>query len=407
MKHPILMALALIPFLSIAQNTGYRLTVRLNGLKPQAKAWLVYEYGMSDQKTLDSANAKNGVFTFHGTAGDPLVKASLIVAHAGGPLPGYNTHPDTRVIYLEEGHISFAGVTAGPGARPHVTAGPTPRVSPRITAHTADSIRTARVVRGPVNRDYTAYDAAVLSRMQLLGDQVNATYKAASPQQQQDSAFKAQLFAVFKTGMKVRDSLSVVWIQHHPGSWISLVVLRGLAGKNIDVSRIEPLFNGLSDSLRMTEQGKDFAAAINSARFTSIGSMAPDFTENDTNDQPVKLSDFKGRYVLLDFWASWCGPCRAENPNVVKAYNTYKDKNFTVLSVSLDQPGKRDAWLNAIHADSLTWTQVSDLKFWNNTAAKLYSIKAIPQNFLIDPSGRIIGRNLRGSDLEKKLGEVL
>ncbi len=111
--------------------------------------------------------------------------------------------------------------------------------------------------------------------------------------------------------------------------------------------------------------------------------------------------------MLLDFWASWCGPCREENPNVVKAYKQYKDKNFTVLGVSLDQPGKKNLWLAAIKADGLEWTQVSDLKFWGNEVAKLYSIRAIPQNFLIDPSGKIIGKNLRGEELNKKLKEIL
>jgi peroxiredoxin len=134
--------------------------------------------------------------------------------------------------------------------------------------------------------------------------------------------------------------------------------------------------------------------------------MAPEFAQADTNGKTVSLSSFHGKYVLLDFWASWCGPCRAENPNVVKAYNNFKGKNFTILGVSLDRPGKKDAWLKAIHDDHLTWNHVSDLKFWDSETAKLYGIQAIPQNLLLDPSGKIIGKNLFGDDLEKKLAEI-
>lgn len=130
------------------------------------------------------------------------------------------------------------------------------------------------------------------------------------------------------------------------------------------------------------------------------------FTQNDTLGNAVSLASFKGKYVLLDFWASWCGPCRAENPNVVKAYNKYKDKGFTILSVSLDQPGKHQAWMDAIHKDGLTWTHVSDLKFWDNEVAKQYGIRAIPQNFLIDPEGKIIAKDLRGDELTKTLSEL-
>jgi thiol-disulfide isomerase/thioredoxin len=111
--------------------------------------------------------------------------------------------------------------------------------------------------------------------------------------------------------------------------------------------------------------------------------------------------------VLVDFWASWCGPCRAENPNVVENFNQFKQKNFTVLSVSLDKPGGKDNWLGAIHKDNLTWTQVSDLQFWNNAAAQLYRVNSIPFNMLIDPSGKIIAKNLRGELLHSKLCEVL
>jgi peroxiredoxin len=131
------------------------------------------------------------------------------------------------------------------------------------------------------------------------------------------------------------------------------------------------------------------------------------FTQNDTLGKPVSLASFKGKYVLVDFWASWCGPCRRENPNVVKTYNTYKDKGFQILSVSLDQPGAKDKWIKAIHDDNLTWTHVSDLQYWDNEVAKQYGIQAIPANFLLDPDGKIIAKNLRGEDLAAKLSTVL
>ena len=375
-----IMAIALIPAFSRAQDNNYRLTIRLKGLSPAATAYLVYEYGMTDQRTLDSTNARKGVFTFRGVAADPPVKAMVVIERTSNHLSSFGSNADARVIYLEKGNIRFNG---------------------------RDSIRTAVVTGSPVNRDYTAYTAEVLAVLQQQEDSINATFRAASEDQRKDPLFRSQLMDRFKAEMKEKDSLTIDWIRRHPDSYISLAVLREVAGKDIDVSRIEPLFKGLSTGLRTSKTGSDFAEMIEEARYTSIGAVAPDFTENDANDQPVKLSDFKGKYVLLDFWASWCGPCRAENPNVVKAYNTYKDKNFTVLSVSLDQPGKKDAWLAAIKADRLSWTQVSDLKFWNNAAARLYSIKAIPQNFLIDPSGKIIGKNLRGPELEKKLEQVL
>jgi peroxiredoxin len=131
--------------------------------------------------------------------------------------------------------------------------------------------------------------------------------------------------------------------------------------------------------------------------------MAMDFMQNDTTGKAVKLSDFRGQYVLVDFWASWCKPCRAENPNLLAAYKKFKDKNFTILGVSLDEERSRRAWLGAVQKDSLPWTQVSDLQGFKSKAAEMYGVTAIPSNFLIDPSGKIIARNLRGEELEKKL----
>jgi len=152
---------------------------------------------------------------------------------------------------------------------------------------------------------------------------------------------------------------------------------------------------------------QEMKQSIDMAKLTQIGAPAMEFVQNDTLDKPVALSSFRGKYLLIDFWASWCGPCRAENPNVVKAFQKFQSKNFHILGVSLDRPGQKDKWMKAIHDDGLTWTQVSDLKFWNNTVAVQYGIRAIPQNLLLDPNGIIVGKNLRGEKLMSTLEGML
>ncbi|HEX6845624.1 MAG TPA: TlpA disulfide reductase family protein, partial [Chitinophagaceae bacterium] len=135
------------------------------------------------------------------------------------------------------------------------------------------------------------------------------------------------------------------------------------------------------------------------------GVKAPDFTQTDTSGAAVTLSSLRGKYVLIDFWASWCKPCRAGNPALVRLYKKYKDYGFTILGVSLDS--KKDAWLKAIHDDELPWQQVSDLKFWNNAVAKQYKISSVPQNYLLDSQGVILGKNLSEDDLDQLLEKEL
>jgi peroxiredoxin len=196
------------------------------------------------------------------------------------------------------------------------------------------------------------------------------------------------------------------FITANPNSFASLYLLSG-ASNSMDVEGLEKLYNKTGKEFKDSKVAQSLANKINAAKITAIGKVAPEFSQADTLGKEVALKDFRGKYVLVDFWASWCGPCRAENPNVVKAFNKYKDKDFTVLGVSLDRPGAKDSWLAAIHKDDLTWTHVSDLKFWDNAVAKLYGIQAIPQNYLLDKEGKIVASNVRGEELEKKLEELI
>jgi len=199
---------------------------------------------------------------------------------------------------------------------------------------------------------------------------------------------------------------AIDYIKAHPASYSSVIALDSYFSFDPDdMNSLDSLFRSLDPMIQNSFNGKLVRATLDAEMRTSVGRTAPSFDQPDIDGHTVSLSSFKGKYVLVDFWASWCGPCRAENPAVLKAYKAYHDKGLFILAVSLDN--SRNDWLTAVKKDGLPWTQVSDLQGWKNSAAIEYGVRGIPVNFLLDRDGTIIAKGLRGEQLEKKLSELL
>ncbi|MDD7888015.1 TlpA disulfide reductase family protein [Flavivirga sp. 57AJ16] len=202
----------------------------------------------------------------------------------------------------------------------------------------------------------------------------------------------------------LRDQKAKKYIAKNPESMFSLNLVSDKTIVN-DYEDVVILYDLLDAKVLKTNAGKKLTERMKILKRSAIGASIPNFVQKNVKGTPVNLSSYKGKYLFIDFWASWCGPCRAENPNVLKAYNNYKDKNFTVLGVSLDN--KEDKWKQAIEKDNLPWVQISDLKGFENEISTYFGIRAIPQTLLISPEGSIIAKNLRGAMLHEKLAEIL
>jgi peroxiredoxin len=371
MKKIIFSILAFFPTVLFAQDGKFTIEGTLGTYNVPAKAYL--QYRIKSKITTDSVTLKNGKFQFQGTVeGDP-VYASLIF-NAKGTGVSYN---DYKTIYLEKGTITVTG---------------------------SDLIANAKITGTKANDDNERYNAA-LKPINDAYNALEAKRKASTPEQQQSGAFDKENNKSEKEIEAREAAINKQFIKDNPDSFISLIALETYA-YGADYADIEPLFSGLSATVKGTKLGKEYGERLPKLKAVALGATAPEFAEADTSGKIISLSSFRGKYVLIDFWASWCGPCRHENPNVVKAYNRFKNQKFTIIGVSLDRPGAKDKWLKAIHNDKLTWTHVSDLKFWDSKAAGLYAVRGIPQNFLLDPDGKIIAKNLRGDDLENKLEEL-
>lgn len=337
-----------------------------------SKLYLYYDKD-NGERVRDSAIIKDGKFEFSGELSIPVI-ANLWISFM--KKEGRQRKAEKVQFYLEKG----------------------------VTKIDIKDSATKAIIRGSKSQNEFALINALLRPYELENDSLRKQF--AVSRKAKDSAKMEEITRqVVNNNRKIKDTRRA-FILDHPKSFVSFKVLQDYTGVVIDSDVAEPLFNVLAENIRTSEFGKKFYEEIQKSKVTALGKLAMDFTQNDTLGKPVSLSDFRGKYVLLDFWASWCGPCRAENPNVVKAHDKYKDKNFTVLGVSLDQPGAKQAWMDAIHKDQLWWTHVSDLKYWDNAVAKQYRIRAIPQNLLIDPNGNIVAKNIRGEELQNKLAEI-
>lgn len=348
------------PAVLLAQNGNKNFEVRGNvsGLA-DGKVQIV---GMSeDHAVLTSDSSKNGVFTLKGSVTEPGLYYIVL------------SNEQPQYLYLENKPITITGSKA--------------------------DIKNIKVEGSQSHTDFVAFNKI----FNPLIAELNGF--AALIQRETDEKKKDDLFKKYDSVVKIVDKEVSNFVASKKSSYVSAFLLSVSAQVLADPTVMEQRFNMLSEEVRNSEIGKSLANNIAYFKVGAVGTDALDFTQNDIEGKPVKLSSFKGKYVLLDFWASWCKPCRIENPNVVKVYNKFKAKNFTILGVSLDQ--SKDAWVKAIENDRLKWNHVSDLQQWNNAVAQMYHVQSIPGNFLIDPNGKIVARDLRGDDLEKKLCELL
>jgi peroxiredoxin len=370
MKKSLLIAISILPVAAMAQKP-FSIEGTLKKSSGTEKVYL--SYAQNGQSLTDSTELKNGSFSFSGNVADP-VRASLYRKPAEK-----NGKRDLLSFYLEGSRIKLVA---------------------------ADSLKNASITGSQVNTDNDKLKTLTKPVQDRLAS-ISSEFGKLSAEQKKDKALTDSIYKRYEAASKGLEPIYLDFARKNPTSYVSLTAIQQIATSESAQTEAEQVYSALGETVKNSKAGKDISIYFNAVKKTKIGLQAIDFTQNDVNDKPVKLSDFKGKYVLVDFWASWCGPCRQENPNVVAAYNQYKDKGFTILGVSLDQPGKKEAWLKAIADDHLTWTHVSDLKFWDNAVAKQYGIRSIPANFLIDPDGKIIAKGLRGEALKEKLASLL
>ncbi len=374
MKRLIILFIILLPKIICAQRKDFKIEGTFSSGKTAGKVY--YNYNERGINISDSTNVVDGKFELTG-------KLSGIQRAYVTFTPTESAHTkqawrDSRYIYLEPGTIK---VIAEDSLQHSIIKGsPINAEHEKFIAFTAPADRERRILREEYIK-ISAADRKVLPRAAELKSKIDGT------------------------DVK-REELLSQYVRSHPDSYFSIEAIIELMGPYVKVEKVNDLWANIDQRLKDSYNGQIVNAAILGSKATEVGSRAPSFSQPDTSGKMVQLSDIKGKYVFVDFWASWCHPCRAENPNVLKAYNTYSAKNFTVLGISIDFEKDKDKWIKAIHEDGMPWTQLLSPANIDGGAMKTYGIRAIPSNFLVDPNGIIVAKNLHGPELQKKLAEI-
>jgi peroxiredoxin len=364
-------------FSAKAQKVNYTIKGMVADLKAPAKVYIGYT---TDDKVsvTDSASVDNGKFEFKQYTLHP-VNALLYVSRTGKYTNRISNNNDITSVYIE------------------------PNASIILTSD--KSLAQRKISGSKTQANYEAYMKFVLPYEQHLDTLRNRLGRAGRDTTKSGAGRRMQINEQFRRGSEDKRVKTKEYISLHPDQTLSLNLLREYAGQFIEYKDIKPVFDKLEVSIRNSRQGKIFDKEMEDAKVMAVGIQAPEFSQADSTGKMVSLSSFRGKYVLVDFWASWCGPCRVENGVLTQTYSKFKDKNFEIIGVSLDS--NKANWLKAIKDDGLPWIHVSDLKYWKNAVAQRYGIISVPQNVLVDPSGKIIARNLKGDALKEKLAELL
>jgi peroxiredoxin len=362
----VLPVLLLFAACSSETKTGYEITGTVAG--PIEEGTQVF-LKKSDENMRaipgDTTRVSKGTFNFKGDALSPELRYIFIEGvNAGIP------------VFVEDGTIN-------------------------ITAH-RDSLGSANV-EGTLQNEY--YSDFVKGTRQLMDRRNAINTEMQVAMQARDTANMNALRDEFFELQGSAMDFEKTFISEHPNALISAMILsRMLQSQALPHAEVASLFEGLDESIRLSPLGANINSQISSQQRTSVGSKAPDFSAPTPSGEALALNDVLGKVTLVDFWAAWCRPCRAENPNVVKVYEKYKDKGLSILGVSLDR--NADDWKNAIEQDGLTWHHVSNVRYFDEIA-ELYNVRAIPASFILDENGVIVAKNLRGQALEAKIAELL
>lgn len=342
-----------------AQTKTFELVGDMAALKDKKKAVLVYQAG--GKQIVDSVAITDGKFSFTGELDGPTLSELWAIDRSF-----------RNVQYIENAKMTIRQSESGGEI---VLAG---------------------------SRSNTEYEIVRNNQMQYRAILVQANDAREQLKENPDSAIK-RYEELSRVATDTYLKLTQKFIREHPSSVVSLNELIKTAASQPDTS-LQSLFAGLDSHLRISPAGRSLSQTVDKVMKTRIGVRAPDFVQKNPEREDVSLDSFTGKYVLVDFWASWCVPCRQENPNLVKTYDRYRNRGFEILGVSLDQ--SVDKWKEAIIKDKLIWTQVSDLKGWDNGVAVQYGVSSVPASYLIDPQGIIVAKDLRGEALGKKLAEL-